>query len=552
VKRSYAAVMDDSKCGKFMLLSTTPTTEENGTEIIVPVKGHDFSEFVKETTVVTQHWPVKPIIRGGNIAYEQFTALLEGTSWKTVSNSNSSRGYRAIVDGIEYPVPDNLGEYPFSYGTSTLLFFKTGEVSISANRELLELNDKTEKVLRNQIAIVHKELEKKFLDAVANCSTFLEANIRLAEISGNLGLPVPQGLEWNNMKLFGHYTRLEHTTMMYYTRLPSGQGVGKASKHPSSQLSFDKDTVYCLTTRDFDKITESGALSVLRANPDKNKVCMMRCYDHAELEKKNITTLNILKVENFYTPKSRKASLGRLTFYKMNETGDFSRTSLKEYEENNSKKAWCYILKNQGYGSSKQNIAKISEKYDTMSPSMFSNMIGAALPGYSVYGFATDLAQEKVEEATEEMESVESLLNDFIEKNNIELEEVSFAVHLSEASLHAASLLHQHELEEIANDASSFKDGENHEFVKFCKKAVALVKKARFYSNLRGLLHLGRTVGLGKDFTTVERMEGALLVAKYPLLKYFVFIEDRNGYFRRGVSVQKNELIDYINLCDGT
>lgn len=548
-KRSYAAVMDDSKCGKFMLLSTTPTTEENGTEIVVPVKSQDFYEFVKETTNVTQHWPVKPVIHGGSITYNEFPALLEGTNWKAAKTQNGSRGYKAIVDGIEYPVPPTLGSYLFSYGTETFLYFKTGEVSISANRELLELNEKTEKAIQQRIAVVEKELEQNFLDAVASATSFLEANVRLGQIAGTLGLDVPDGIEWNNKKLFGHYTRLDSSTMLTYGRAIDGSA-SKTSKNPSSQLNFAMDTVYCLTTRDFDKVTESGATSVLRAHPGKTKVCMIRCNDTTEFAKKNLDSLDLVKVENFYTPKSRKASLGRLTFYKMNGGGDFSRTSLKDYEENTNKKAWCHIRKAQGYNV-KENRACISPKIGDMDSANFGRMIAAALPGYSIYGFSTDLAPEKIEEATEEMENVEKLLNDFVEQNNIDLREVLHKNYLSDGSLNAATLLFSQELEEVVNNASKFKGGTDHEFVKFCKKGIELSRKADFYKNLVGLLQVVQEEKRSpKDFTTISRMEGALLLVKYPLLKHFVYTESAHGYSRRPTSIPTTEMIDYINVCD--
>jgi hypothetical protein len=49
IHRSYSVVIDDSRCGKMIMLSEGVTTERNGTEIIVPVRPSDFSEFALET-----------------------------------------------------------------------------------------------------------------------------------------------------------------------------------------------------------------------------------------------------------------------------------------------------------------------------------------------------------------------------------------------------------------------------------------------------------------------------------------------------------------------
>src|SRR5271156_436327 len=88
IQYSYACIIDETKVGKLILTSKSATTEENGTEILIPIREKNFNEFYSYTEQACRHWKVKPIIKGGSIAWGTQQPILEGNKWAIVASKN--------------------------------------------------------------------------------------------------------------------------------------------------------------------------------------------------------------------------------------------------------------------------------------------------------------------------------------------------------------------------------------------------------------------------------------------------------------------------------
>ena len=65
-KTTYNAFIDPSDIGQISIMGREKTKEENGVEIVIPVKSDDFQEFYDKAVTLFKHFKVVPDVRGAN------------------------------------------------------------------------------------------------------------------------------------------------------------------------------------------------------------------------------------------------------------------------------------------------------------------------------------------------------------------------------------------------------------------------------------------------------------------------------------------------------
>lgn len=191
VNYQYSAYIDETKVGKMTLLSTNQTNESNGTEIIIPVNPKDFKNFANELEKVIKYWDVKPIITGASLSSKSLETkvLLSGSNWKLINNNNdyyqNNESLLAIIDGIAYDLNKNdfyiKNNKPEVRGC-ILLYFNIGDLSISANRESLYLDDATKLFLSKTLDKFYEELYTKIKLEVDSCPDLWSALIKVENL----------------------------------------------------------------------------------------------------------------------------------------------------------------------------------------------------------------------------------------------------------------------------------------------------------------------------------------------------------------------------------
>lgn len=180
IKYHYTCLIDETRVGKIALLNKENTDECNGTEIQVPVKKNDFDVFRIKTIEAVRYWDIKPILSGTGHVLEDENVVISGNDW-FLSNKNS-RKINCLVDGICYEVSSDHRLEPIGSYTSTFLKFKVGEISLAANRESVNIDEKTINTIRLKLLKVNNDLKESFQKEVNEQESIVDAYIKYAEL----------------------------------------------------------------------------------------------------------------------------------------------------------------------------------------------------------------------------------------------------------------------------------------------------------------------------------------------------------------------------------
>lgn len=384
---TYSCVIDESKIGKMIEMSRTSTKEPNGTEVVIPIKTTDFKTFIEGIEFVTRHWDPKPTIKGGKFTYQTFEPVIEGHDWKLIKHSGYDAKVRLIIDAIEYPLDHSaLKDYhsldilPKSSYCQTLLYFKTGELSLSASREAVHLDEKTEVIISERLKKAYKELKKLVQAKIDKSTSLFEANKAYAEMQKTLSVVTnDMNLKWNDKPLhtklsfYGlerwdtnysysssaniNFAGLLKMPMLYVNDLPP-------EKPSASYLSLTKEILKPL----FDNIKEKHAFIITTDATALKKFTTQYGLDEFEMR----------KLSEYIVIKPKKEVIPRVTIFKLKDK-KFNRVKYADYKADKNDKVIC-LLKKESY-SVKRN-AMLNGKY--VAPDDISAM--AADKKISIYG----------------------------------------------------------------------------------------------------------------------------------------------------------------------
>jgi hypothetical protein len=189
-KRIYNAFIDPSQIGQISKIGEENTSEENGIEIIVPVRNDDHTEFEEKAHVLFRHFPVKPTVKGADsrkFEYENPNVIFSGDNWKWIEVKDQ-RNYRSNSDGaivvmgnIGYPVDEYALNLSHEDGLAPLLKenlimnVPIGDLEISASREKLQYTDYTRQNLVRHLKAVKDGLVESVSKDFKQCGTLFDA-----------------------------------------------------------------------------------------------------------------------------------------------------------------------------------------------------------------------------------------------------------------------------------------------------------------------------------------------------------------------------------------
>lgn len=198
IKYCYSAYLDEESNGKLALLHQEETTEENGTLISIPILFKDFQAINDNIIFVTKYWDVRPKLVGNNIpSYPKIEYKINKENWFIPINDNNSRYHYssyAIIDGIPYELSLdykqkellNLSNEEYHWFTTGTNFkFKTGDITLSANREQIYYDDKTRKKLKEIITSIISSFENEVQSKISEGKDLIEANKIYYDLIGN-------------------------------------------------------------------------------------------------------------------------------------------------------------------------------------------------------------------------------------------------------------------------------------------------------------------------------------------------------------------------------
>ena len=185
-KHIYNAFIDPSQVGQISKIGEENTDEENGIEIVVPVRDDDVQEFADKAKDLFKFYKVRPIVKGvAEFDYADSSILFTGNGWvwhDCVKDRYSRRSEAVVVMGnIGYPISQydlNLNyddKITHLLTENLVLNVPIGDLEISASREKLQFTDYTRKQLKKHLNKVAEELTEIIGKEFGECKTLFEA-----------------------------------------------------------------------------------------------------------------------------------------------------------------------------------------------------------------------------------------------------------------------------------------------------------------------------------------------------------------------------------------
>lgn len=170
VQRQYLAHVGSKNQGVLEFISESQTSEENGTEVTIPVRSNDIPYFHSAIQRCVYFWETLPTLMNlkddpwfkikPTINQDGITMLadFENRDYRVFDSS-----YRLlVVDGIPYAV-QGLEDIKFR-NCLVAIHCKTGDVEVSASRESLSDSAENRKIIENIVSDVNQKIEKMMID----------------------------------------------------------------------------------------------------------------------------------------------------------------------------------------------------------------------------------------------------------------------------------------------------------------------------------------------------------------------------------------------------
>lgn len=499
IKYQYNCYIDETKVGKLALMSQEETKEPNGTEIVIPVEPKDAKAFSEWTEQACRHWAVKPLIKGGSINWQTPKPILEGKGWAiSTANDSYNRQAKMVIDGIEYPlVLDSLRIYADTKLIDAcrghvLMYFGVGELTLSASREQIYLDKKTQDKIRARLVEMQHDIKSLLLAKIDAFPNLWEANIyyrkELTTVFHDLSFFGK--LEWKGIALHSGWISVTCPAFTFtrgkYSR-KTGNDPNKLSRSRMTSIQFQENSEIFFNDLPIKEPTPRHVKKAFEDNPKLNSIqilCPTDTITEADLNK----TLYLDKMKPRRMSEITKASgraytapSARLLIFKFDPVyAQFRQVSYSSIDEDTNDKVLCLLRKEDYPPSTRLPLIK-KDKHISLT-SMKS--IAEKSPKTSFYGVDQDLPSDRVKEEFGDFEE----LNDYVDakildNKTINYVEIKFAMQhnyrVDEQALKNLSALQKH-----IDDPSSI----------FLKRAALHKKIKDINAGDTGLLHVYESI----------------------------------------------------------
>tara|TARA_Y100000593_G_scaffold93309_1_gene187739 strand:- start:3430 stop:5580 length:2151 start_codon:yes stop_codon:yes gene_type:complete len=179
-KHSYNAFIDDTQVGQIAKLSVEETDEENGLEIVIPVRLGDIDEFRSKSENLFNFFKTKPLVNGSQVEVD-YEYTYEGCGWKWKSGIHRYENPIAVMGNIGYPIDTDQLKFghdsplsDFACG-NLVLELEIGDVEIAASREGLQYTEHTNKNLIKKIKKASEQITKFVQKEFSSCASLWQA-----------------------------------------------------------------------------------------------------------------------------------------------------------------------------------------------------------------------------------------------------------------------------------------------------------------------------------------------------------------------------------------
>lgn len=187
-QKTYTAYLDPSFVGKMALLSELETTEEDGLEVIVPIKENDINDFCTKAIDFFRYWKVRPTFKGVDPAFPPLKTVFQGANedWFVPDSREvyTDKTPKVIMGNVPYRITCSYLDWTgrFSELRSLLsagvhIYVNIGQVEVSAGREDLQYTPATQQVIFERLEAIHAELATAIQGKIDGCQTMYQVKL---------------------------------------------------------------------------------------------------------------------------------------------------------------------------------------------------------------------------------------------------------------------------------------------------------------------------------------------------------------------------------------
>jgi hypothetical protein len=443
-KYNYACFIDETKVGKLGLLDSAPCVEENGTEIIIPVKSKDFSNFAQWIENSTRHWDIKPIFKGTPVIYKKIEKSIEGKNkdWAVINTSEYQREVKIVIDGIEYPLDLTALK---TYADSSLLnamrgnlylYFNIGDLTLSASREQVYLDNQTKNKIKTKLDVIINEIRSVIQIKIDTCKTLWDACVYYTNEVNHVfnNLSVLGKFNWKGFPvLSGREYVYPECPLFCFTKgkfnRKSGNDPNKIVRVRYSNFAFETNHILYINDLDIKEPTPRHVKKAFDDNPGITGVqviCPSSTITEDYLNKKlNLNQMTDKRLSDIAKVSTRKYSnAARLLIYKLNYYR-FDQSSYASMEEDSNKKIICMLTNDDKTSYNKQILLKNNKILD---PSLLNEVL-QSFSTYSIYGISSQTPADRVKEEFDDFIKIDDFLENTVFKDtSIDFNLIKFAL----------------------------------------------------------------------------------------------------------------------------
>lgn len=286
IKRCYAAVIDESRCGKLIQMATEETDEDQGVKISLAVRPQDYASFETWVRDRLSNWdwngePLPTVIgsRYGDFEFSKFTPAFSGTNadgrkWDLSYGTGITR-VEAVVDGIPYNIQqESLGALSprlnGMFRRHVRLFFGVGEITITANREDLDYQTPTVNKVKTRLAEIYDSLAEEVSKKINGAKNLWEANILFNDMKSEFA-DLAKAVKWQGIEIMGQSSFTTPTNIYEYKWQNSLKDKVKQS-HEGNSLYFEKRVLVLINDLGTATPNRSRVRRALQETPDIDAV----------------------------------------------------------------------------------------------------------------------------------------------------------------------------------------------------------------------------------------------------------------------------------------
>ena len=271
VSRQYSMYKDEQGMPSVALLGETATSEPNGVTVKMPVKREDIHQFSTKAVHVFMWFRIKPNITGKNsLEYPSLETEISGNGWSLRKNQNydsfTPYGPIALMGRVAYPLDKNaitdIDTLAGLFQLPLIIEFAIGDLEVSASRESIGYDKRTQANIRSKLENVAVELRKIISDKFSSATNEYEARKTYYEIfknthwSNSIERLFPQGIYWNKIQISSPIMSMHVDKLAVYSSLSRHYRISlNRNNYNNEKVNFDCSgrTVYFV-----DDLTRGG------------------------------------------------------------------------------------------------------------------------------------------------------------------------------------------------------------------------------------------------------------------------------------------------------